>query len=88
MKRHYGRDFLLAVGGMPLTPHRYRSRLFRRTGIHIGADVVIYGGAHFIGDSSIIIGNNVFVNSQCFFDSTAPITVSNGVVNASPKQDQ
>ena len=79
MKRHYVRDFLLAVGAMPMTPHRYRAKLFRRTGIVIGSDVVIYGGAHFIGDSHIYIGDNVFVNSQCFFDSTAPITVSSGV---------
>src|SRR5437868_6918909 len=58
---------------------RSRSALLRWSGVRMGERVVLHPGSRFVGESSVTFGDDVYVNHDCFFDSSAPITVGSRV---------
>ncbi|WP_129631026.1 acyltransferase [Candidatus Oscillochloris fontis] len=62
---------------------RLRTRLLRAFGIQIGHGTIILGTPHMHGTGKIHqrlrIGGHVTLNTDCFFDLNAPITIGNHV---------
>ena len=78
MVRSLSRDVILnVVLGSRFVPVAVRARALRLLGMAIGHDVLISPGSWF-ANRQVSLGDNCFVNRQCVFDSTAPITIGAG----------
>jgi acetyltransferase-like isoleucine patch superfamily enzyme len=65
------------VLGSALVPVPLRSVLLRRVGIQAPNSTMVASGCYF-GAATVAFGERVFVNTDCFFDGLAPITVGDG----------
>ena len=76
--RNFAHELLRNVAGWSLLPHRFRIPLLRSSKYVIGHDVLLYGGGKFAGDALLTIEDDVFINTTCYFDLQAPITIHSG----------
>lgn len=58
-------------------PPRMRLQVLRRAGVPVGR-AIIRDGFRVLGDG-LEIGNNVFINSDCYVEAEAPVTIADGV---------
>jgi maltose O-acetyltransferase len=58
-------------------PDAVRGRILTRWGVTIEGDALVSAGC-FFGSPDVTIGDGTFVNVDCFFDGSAPITVGRG----------
>lgn len=75
MKRAYVADLVRWVAAVELIPHRFRPHLLRLSGFSFGKTPLIYGGLQVRGLSPIVIGDEVFVNWNCYLDANATIEI-------------
>jgi maltose O-acetyltransferase len=59
------------------TPDAVRARILQRWGVRIEDDALVSAGC-FFGSPDVTIGAGTFVNVDCFFDGSAPITIGRG----------
>ena len=61
------------------TSARLRAALLRQFGAIVGKGCVVRGGLQIQEGFNLILGDNVFVNAGCCFDSSAAIQIGNNV---------
>ena len=72
------RHLVLKVITFPHVPGPVRDWVMRRFNIVVGPGTIIRTGCRFT-PGHVTIGANSFVNYDCTFDATAPITIGDGV---------
>lgn len=70
--------FLRLFQAWSLIPRAGRAKLLKFAGFEVGRTVRIYEGC-FFGSPRVRFGSRVFVNAQCFFDTSAPISIGDDV---------
>lgn len=78
MKTKFLWPFLRLIKGSPILPRAGRAKLLKLAGFEMGRTVRIYEGC-FFGSPRVRFGSRVFVNAQCFFDTSAPIAIGDDV---------
>lgn len=77
--RSFFQDALLLLARTTLTPHRYRSRLYRRAGMTIDPSALLYTNVFVEFAGNIAIGADVFVNHGVHLDGAGGVVVEQGV---------
>jgi acetyltransferase-like isoleucine patch superfamily enzyme len=66
-----------------LTLNRLRSTIYRAAGLRIGPGTLILGSIELTGEAgasgNLSVGKQVVINSPCYFDLNAPITLGDNV---------
>ncbi|MEB3287281.1 MAG: acyltransferase [Vampirovibrionales bacterium] len=66
------------LGGSPLINHVVRPAIFRAYGFRFGKKCCFYPGMSiYCKQDEITIGDQTYINENCFFDATGPITIAN-----------
>lgn len=66
--------------GDDVVSRRVRTALLRANGATIGAATFFHGGTHFTDPGKLTIGDDCFVNRNCYFDLESSITIGDSVV--------
>lgn len=74
MRRKFTADLLLYTASAGMLPHRFRGNILRHAGVVVGSNVLLMAGSRF-ESHRVVFGDNVFVNSGCYFDAQAPIRI-------------
>lgn len=79
MRRRYVVDLLRAFAALTSLPHRFRPAILRLSGVSIGSSCLIMAGLRIPRHANLSIGNDVFINYDCYFDLNADVVIGNGV---------
>jgi maltose O-acetyltransferase len=66
--------------GDDVISRRIRTALLRANGARIGSGTYFHGGTHFTNPRNLTIGDDCFVNRNCYFDLESSITIGDSVV--------
>ena len=70
-----GSVLLRAIASWDGLANRLRPPLLRRAGVIVGSRALIMSGVRFAKFSTIMIGDDVYINHDCYFDAEADITI-------------
>lgn len=78
---HYLRDarFIMLQCTGKLPSQRLRRWAYRRFGMKIGQDTMIYNSCHFREPKRIVIGDFTSIGDRCILDGRAGLTIGNSV---------
>jgi maltose O-acetyltransferase len=66
--------------GDDVVSRRLRTALLRANGARIGIGTYFHGGTHFTNPRNLTVGDDCFVNRNCYFDLESSITIGDSVV--------
>lgn len=74
------REFWLnTLVASPILPVKVRAAGLRLGGLRLGQSVKIAPGNRFVSGYEVVFGDQVYVNTGCVFDGSAPIVLEQGV---------
>jgi maltose O-acetyltransferase len=67
------------VAGSPYIGAEARKRIYRALGMEISSETFDIGSRCYVHSSDLVIGPHSFINSFCWFENTARLTIGRGV---------